>query len=264
MNLKKLKVWAAASKWRKHQILSNSSFIQPFLPETAELNQYALEEYLEKYDMVYLKPVYGSGGHGIIKLSKLKRGYELKTIRSSKGYRQKHALFKAIKQITGGKPYIIQQGIDLLTIEGNPIDFRILILKPADRWEVMGIMGKLGRRNKIVTNYCQGAKAIPLQIALERSNMEIKDVKEIEDLLSVLGIEVAKLVSSRYKYVREIGLDVAIDSNEKVWIIEANTRPNFKLFKYHPDRSLYPKIYRYIKHIRFKKTTQGVPIKARI
>ena len=71
-----------------------------------------------------------------------------------------------------------------------------------------------------MTNYCQGAKAIPLQIALERSNMEIKDVKEIEDLLSVLGIEVAKLVSSRYKYVREIGLDVAIDSNEKSGLLK--------------------------------------------
>ena len=148
MNLKKLKVWAAASKWRKHQILSNSSFIQPFLPETAELNQYALEEYLEKYDMVYLKPVYGSGGHGIIKLSKLKRGYELKTIRSSKGYRQKHALFKAIKQITGGKPYIIQQGIDLLTIEGNPIDFRILISKTGRLMGSDGYYGQVGQEEQ--------------------------------------------------------------------------------------------------------------------
>lgn len=253
MSLKKMKVWAAASKWRKHQLLANSPFIRPFLPDTAELTKETLAEFLKKYPSVYLKPVYGSGGHGIMRITSLSQGYELKSIRSVRKFKKTFPLFQQIKHIVGNKAYIIQQGIDLLDLDGDPIDFRVLILKPADRWEVMGIMGKLGKRNKIVTNYCQGAQAITLEEAIERSSLENKDIDKIEKLLSIIGLEVANLVSSRYKYVREIGLDVAIDKDEQIWIIEANTRPNFRLFKHHLDPTLYSKIYRYIRRIRLKQ-----------
>lgn len=253
MSIKKLKVWAAASKWRKHQILSTSSFIKRFLPQTCELDQQTLWEYLEEFPMVYIKPVIGSGGYGVIKVTKRSHGYEVQTNQVKRIFKQKHSLSQFIKHIVGEKKYIIQQGIDLLSIEQHPIDFRVLLLKPQGKWEVMGIMGKLGNKGKIVTNFCQGAKAIPLPIAIKRSSMENEQVNTIEELLFDIGLEVAYLVSNEYKYVREIGLDIAIDSKEKIWIIEANTRPNFKLFKYHPDKILYPKIYRYIRHIRYKK-----------
>lgn len=253
MKLKKMKVWAAASKWRKHQLLAKSPFIRPFLPDTAELTKENLAEFLKQYPTVYLKPVYGSGGHGIMRITKLSQGYELKSNRSVRRFKESYPLFQQIKHVVGKQAYIVQQGIQLLTIDGDPIDFRVLILKPADRWEVMGIMGKLGKRNKIVTNYCQGAQAITLEEAVERSNLENKDIDKIEKLLSILGLEVANLVSSKYKYVREIGLDVAIDQDEQVWIIEANTRPNFRLFKHHLDPTLYHKIYRYIRRIRLKQ-----------
>lgn len=253
MNMNIKKVWAAASKWKKHQILSTSSFIQRFLPQTDELDQQTLWKYLEAFPMVYVKPVYGSGGYGLLKITKRGHAYEIQTNQIKRVCKDKYQLLQFIKHFVHGKKYIIQQGIDLMSIEQHPIDFRVLLLKPQGKWEVMGIMGKLGKKEKIVTNYCQGAKAIPLPIAIKRSSMENEQVNTIEELLFDIGLEVAYLVSNEYKYVREIGLDIAIDSKEKIWIIEANTRPNFKLFKYHPDKILYPKIYRYIRHIRYKK-----------
>ena len=67
---------------------------------------------------------------------------------------------------------MLQKGIELIALNGRPIDFRLMLLKPAGRWEVMGIMGKLAARHLAVTNYNHGGQPITFESALRRAGYE--------------------------------------------------------------------------------------------
>ncbi|MNP87462.1 hypothetical protein D3C76_1883740 [compost metagenome] len=57
-------------------------------------------------------------------------------------------------------------------------------------------------------------------------------------------------MQKRFPLVAELGLDIGIDENLKLWLIEANTRPQYKLFRDHEDPMLYNRIGAIIKTIR--------------
>jgi len=160
-------------------------------------------------------------------------------------------LFNLLKKIMGERPYMIQQGIPLITIQNRPLDFRVLVLRPKTNWEVMGIMGKWAAKNKIVTNHSRGGAPITLDKALKNSvNATDQQINQMEKKLIQLGLEASKSLRRSYRNVREVGMDVAIDNQLNTWILETNSRPNYQLFRSHRDKRLYGKIDRYIHLIR--------------
>jgi hypothetical protein len=239
------------SKWLKHLALSEVEILRRFLPETRLLSRFSLQALLRKYSIIYLKPVIGSEGHGIIRVVRESNGYLIK--HSDEEFNlvlDENQLIPVLKRLTHGRKYIIQQGIDLMTIEGRPLDFRILLLRPENQWLLMGIMGKWGPKDQIVTNRRRGGEAITLDEALQRGfGLESEKIDRIRSNLAKIGFIAAKVLQRKFN-VREAGIDVAIDSNLKIWILEVNTTPLFNLFKYDPDQTLFNKIYSYVKQIR--------------
>lgn len=247
------KYWPAASKWEKYITLARDPLVRPYLPQTEILNNNTLK-FIAEHPVVFLKPVIGGGGYGVIKISRLDDKYVLQTGTQKKIFTSKRALIQALHLIKEHRPYIIQQGIDLLSINNRPMDFRVLILRPQQQWRFMGIMGKLAARNKIVTNHCKGGHAITLQTALKTSRgLSDEECVKLEEQMISFGLAVAKTIQKRFRHVRELGLDVALDQDLNIWLIEANTRPMYKLFKHHKDRTLFGKIHRTITYIRSRK-----------
>lgn len=248
------KYWAAASKWEKYRTLAEDPSFQQFLPETDLLNKTSFNDFLSRHPVVFLKPVIGTGGYGVIKVSREDNRYIVQNGSNQKNiFRNKHKLFQAIQQRVRNKKYIIQQGIDLIHIHNRPVDFRILLLRPGSEWLLMGIMGKWAAPNKIVTNHCRGGKAITLHQAFKREgSFSADEIKDIEQRLESLGMQLALRLQQRFRYLRELGIDVAIDHDKNIWILEANTRPMFNLFRHHDNKTLFHRIYRYVRHIRKK------------
>lgn len=243
--------WRKANKWQKYLTLLKDSNIRPYLPETQILNINRLKDFLDRYPSVYLKPIVGTGGYGIIKVTKMRNAYLLQTYQFNINYANIATLYQGVEKITRGRKYMIQQGISLISIAHRPIDFRVLVLKPQSRWELMGIMGKLGAKNKIVTNHSRGGKAILLPKAFKDSlHLADKDIKGLEAKLKKISLDVAVQLSRDYEYVREIGIDIGVDDQLRPWIFETNSMPRFNLFRSHPDKTLYPKIRAYIAQIR--------------
>jgi len=238
----------------KHKALMKDPHIKHLLPDTARLTKSTFQEWMNKYPTVFLKPENGTGGRGIIQVKKKGDGYRYKKNRKSRHYSDLSSLLKKIKpQIESGN-YLIQQGIDLLKVEGKPVDFRVLLLRPRKKWKVMGRMGKQAAKKRIVTNHCQGGKPLTLRKALKKAKgitgIDYKNIKHSVDDTSRLT---AKTLCKKFKGLRELGLDLAIDKDLKIWILEANTKPLFNLFRYNPDKSLYPKIRRQILKIRKRR-----------
>ena len=58
------------SKWIKTKVLLLNKDLRKFVPETRIYSQTSLLHMLNKYKMVYVKPINGSSGQGVIRVEK--------------------------------------------------------------------------------------------------------------------------------------------------------------------------------------------------
>lgn len=242
------------SKWKKHKVLWEDTELQPYLPETAPLDASALHVFMRKYPVVFAKPSRGGGGRGVIKLS---RELDVVTIwtTTNRYTVSLEGAYRKVRQLAGEKHYIIQQGVDLIGVSGRPMDFRALLLKPDSEWSFMGIMGKQAVREQIVTNHCRGGSSVTFQEALKNAKeLEDEEIERLEKEMESLSQRIAETLSKRFYLISELGLDIGIDQDLKLWLIEANTRPQYNLFKDHPDKTLYKRIDGMITKLRVPLT----------
>lgn len=239
------------SKWQKHLVLARDPALREFLPDTAVLKEETLFDFLSRYPVVFVKPSCGGGGRGVVKISVLEDGrIEIQTT-ETRTVAELPQVYRTVKGYLRQTEYIVQQGVSLIRIDDRPIDFRTLLLRPGKTWRYMGVMGKLAVRDQIVTNHCRGGSSLTFSGALKESKeLQEEEIQELEKRLEQLSRQIASAMQRRFPLVAELGLDIGIDENLKLWLIEANTRPQYKLFRDHEDPMLYNRIGAIIKTVR--------------
>lgn len=240
--------WHIRDKWQRHLSLVGNRRVAGYLPPTNKLGRESLMAYLERYKTVYVKPVYGSFGNNILKVTKENAGYRVQQERRVEQVAPERIAARVLRHARN-RPFLIQKGVTLLMNNGHPVDFRLLLLKPGDKWLIMGIMGKVAGGNRIVTNYNHGGRPISFGEALQATGWSMEKKKRIQAEMSEIGKAAAVTFSSRYKYCRRMGIDFALDTDGRLWILEVNTNPFYELFRHHPNKNLYGLIDRYMKQI---------------
>lgn len=233
------------SKWTKNKLMLEHEIIQSYMPDMKWLTKKNLLEMLTHYSVVYIKPDTGMKGVGIIHLSHACEGFIVRTSETSKQIDTFEKLTPFIKSLVKNHHYIIQEGIPLLSLNEQPLDFRVLVQKPMDEWVYSGIVGKLGVKNGIITNFASGGKAIPFREALTETMMlPFSEIKNRRDELRDLSLIIADHLTNVYPGLRELGIDFGIDVWGNPWIIEVNTTPGHQLFKALPNENVYKRIAR--------------------
>lgn len=241
------------SKWKKHLILSRSPTIRRHLPETYLFTRTSLKTLVGKFPLVYMKPVKGTGGGGILRIERVHHSFRVRSAIKSLLCTNLNQLYNNISRMIRGRQYLIQQGIHLLSIHHRPIDYRILLLRPESNWKYMGIMGKWAAKHKIVTNFCKGGKPMRFVNSLKLSKgLSNQQCSNLARRVHLLGLHVGKVMGTPYS-LREMGIDLGIDHNQNIWLLEVNTRPQFKLFRYHSDKTLYNRIAKNVHRIRSRR-----------
>ncbi len=184
-----------------------------------------------------------------MKVSRRKKSYYVQKERRS-FHVSKSRIRRTVFRHTGNRKYLIQKGIRLIRVKGRAIDYRLLMLKPGSKWEFMGIIGKMATGNRVVTNFNNGGEPIGLSKSLRSIGWNEADIRRIRKEMRSLGFATARQFNRKFKNCRRLGIDLAIDTNKKIWIIEVNTNPFYDLFKHHQDRGRYRKVDRYMKRIR--------------
>ena len=155
------------------------------------------------------------------------------------------ALYNKLKRFANGRSYVLQKGIQLATTNGKPFDIRVMVQKTdKGTWKSTAIFTKIGSKGKVATNYNQGGKIGYLSQTLSGAGYDLPMIKRIEAELKQLGVRVATNFDHQMDGFRELGLDVALDSAGKLWILEVNTRPQFYPLKNMKDKTMYRRIDR--------------------
>ncbi|PDO09731.1 MAG: hypothetical protein BLM47_10950 [Candidatus Reconcilbacillus cellulovorans] len=241
-------------KWIKHLALASDPRLFPYLPETDLFSIEAFLRFMEKYSAVFVKPVLGGGGRGVIRAERSTEGGGclLRTPQGDMPFPDEHNAALWLKTKSRGRRYLVQQAVDLLRWRDRPIDIRVLLhfdspehsSAAKKRWRVLGMIGKIAAPGAYVTNRRRGGRAVPLFRVLKVTGVAASEleVAEWERRLAAFSLLVAETLKLRFPRIEELGLDIAVDTTRRIWLLEANTRPRFQLFRHHPDPRLYAAI----------------------
>ena len=215
-----------ASKTIKQRVLERHPEIAKHILPTRFFSKEALQSMLNTYKLVYVKPNVGSGGYQVIRVELFKTGkycFQIgKSIVTAFTFSELYRLLKnRMKKIT----YIIQKGIQLCTINGNPVDYRVKYIKEAGLWRYRAVVGRVARPGLIVTNLHQGGRqwrgitALKATVGVQAAHHKKAQMKR----LTRLGT--AHLLR-HFPGLTRLGFDYGIDKYGKVWIFEVNTNPD--------------------------------------
>lgn len=234
------------SKWKKSSWLLKQSNLKKYVPRTMLFNKKNLISMLSMYSTVYFKPTGGSGGVNIIRIKKKEKGYHIQSNTEKSTFSTIHRLYDKLSRFANNKSFLLQKGIDLARTNGKPFDIRVMVQKTnKGAWVSTAMFAKIGKTGKVATNYNQGGKIGYIHQTMSGAGYNEVEVKRMETKLKELGISVGNNFDQYKKGFRELGLDVALDSLGRPWILEVNTRPQFYPLKNMKDKRLYKRIVSY-------------------
>ena len=245
----------------KTAVLLKSSVIGKHVPETYRFSPYSLQRLLAKYKVVYIKPDRGRHGRGVMKAEILPgtqntsfRLYFGKTFRAYASYDE---LVEAAKSVIASRAYIVQQGIQMLAYKSHPFDIRIIVQPgPRRKWESTGYLARVAGPQRIVTNFNNGGTPLELKTVLSE-HMTGEEATLYISRLCLFSEKVAQHCHRSLPDLIRLGLDYAIDSEKKAWILEFNTLPQFNSFKRLQDKTMFRRISRYYRARRYYTSVNG-------
>jgi glutathione synthase/RimK-type ligase-like ATP-grasp enzyme len=239
--------YSLKNKWTKTKWMQSEPKLKPYVPDTKPFTKSSLVKMINRYGMVYFKPTTGTGGNGIARIVRASsKTFRFKINARAVAANSMEDLFRKLKKTARGRSYILQKGVYLKTIRGRPFDLRTTVQKTKQgKWVPTAMFVKLGMKNKVVTNYHQGGKLALVEPTLRRAGYNTAEIQRYIQRFKILGLETARCFDRHNRRFKELGLDLALDRNGRLWILEVNTRPNYYALKSLPDKSLYRTIVRY-------------------
>lgn len=210
-------------KYKVYSHLSRNKNIGESLPPTARLSYKTLMDFLNEYQHIVIKPSNGSLGKRIFTIEKNEEdnGYNIRSSYQGRKNSKKIAardLFSAYRKLLRNPSYyLIQPYIVFQRYEGEKFDLRISVQKDkAGKWKVTGIVARVAGKNGIVTNVAQGGRVVSYK------EIQLTLPARLKRRIFGLSVQIAKEIEALNPATTDLGLDLAIDEQNKIWFIEAN------------------------------------------
>lgn len=184
-----------------------------------------IEEFLNEYSEVVLRPIRSKRADGVYKISKITlEKYILDYFNTSIEVSYEELIEFCSNEILI-KDYIVQKYIASKTPKGDSFDWRIHFEKTGHgNWRIINNQIRIGLNQKITTNWNQGGGIIDTDTFMklkysDQAEMKLEQVKEF-------GLQAAaKLESLRKTKLATLSIDLGIDNNGDIFIFEVNDAP---------------------------------------
>lgn len=229
------------NKWTIYLLLKSHPKTREYTPETYLAPSLETLQYmLDKYQMVYLKPSGGSLGMGIFRITyDPLQGYYCRFHQGEKNVLHRFQSLEKLlyyyfrKNKQRFQNYLVQQGIRLLKIGNRPLDFRVHMHKDSmGEWKIVGIAAKVAGSGCITTHVRTGGSVFTddlLDKALPEKADHLK--KSLAKAAKTIALSLEEKLNEP---LGELGMDLGIDQELKVWLFEVNSKPGRHIFL-HPS-----------------------------
>ena len=241
------------------EALAQDAALQRYLPESHPFNGFSvLKRMCSSYSSVFLKPIRGSLGKGILRISKEEGGgYRLLSTTPlgtrKQSYPSLAKLFQSISPKMKTTRYQIQQGLPLMELGKRPVDFRALVQKNGTgKWGVTSIVARTAGSNHFVSNLARGGTLSTLREAIGKSNLPA-GMKESSLLqLPRAALAIARGVETYIPaHFGELGIDLALDQSGRIWLLEVNSKPSKNDNTPLNDQKIRPSVKQMILYCRY-------------
>ncbi|MUT64454.1 YheC/YheD family protein [Paenibacillus sp. NEAU-GSW1] len=238
--------------------LKKDSSLSRYLPESHLLRNYTtLKAMSARYENVFLKPVRGSLGKGIIRVSRSESGAYQAMFTTANGSRKQQfpsllKLYATISTKMKSVRYQIQQGLQLIEIQKRPVDFRALVQKNGSgKWSITSIVARTAGSQHFVSNLARGGTLSKVGEAVSKSNMS-SGRGDASSRLQQAALSIAKGVETHIPaHFGELGIDLALDSGGRVWLLEVNSKPSKNDNTPLTDNKIRPSVRMVIQYSRY-------------
>lgn len=253
------------NKWQLFEWLKSSKATQPFIPATRRLISVGgLDRLMKKHSYLYLKPVSGKAGKGIMTV-KLQSGkslpYRLKIQedRSSSTFNcaTLQKLWTRIQKESGGEAYIAQQGIKLASVNDRRFDLRALVQKNRNGyWELTGLGARMAGASSITTHVPRGGRIDDPEKLLTYSFGQEQAHKLLQKTRVAILLIAKQIERASRQRLGEMSMDLGVDNSGNLWFFEANSKP-MKFDEPHIRQKSLERIFQYSAYLIRKKSKRA-------
>jgi hypothetical protein len=228
-----------------------------YLPESHACQGSAqLRSMCAKYGVVFLKPITGSLGKGILRISRTRSGYQISSSSvvgvTNREFSNLNALVTAISGKMRTGKFQVQQGLNLIEVGGRPVDFRALVQKNiSNRWKVTSIVARTAGNNRFVSNVAQGGTVGAVGQTVSKSNIS-KNKTGVSTRLRQAALTIASGIDTHIPYhFGELGIDLALDQDGRVWLLEVNSKPSKNDSSTLTESAIRPSVRQVVQYARY-------------
>jgi len=211
-----------------HNLKKYKKYADYLVPSEKVLSAEHFFAFLEKYPETVLKPSWGCQGMDVIYIKKEDKQFNI--LRGTEEIIQNAAeAADFIRDKIRQNEYIVQPYINCRTKTGVPYDLRLHVLKGRNgEWVRPIIYPRISSDSSIVCNIGQGGYISELSGFLKKEfGTQYYDVQKYIELFSLqLAAHMDEIQKERYgEELNELGIDIGLDQNQKIFIYEVNWRP---------------------------------------
>lgn len=222
------------SKWQLVNWLAKNPQTKTFIPFTQKLtSKETLQQCIDNFPLLYLKPSSGKAGQGIMTIDyeqdrKLPLRLKIQSDKKSNvcGFTTVDDLWEKLQPYTQECTYIVQQGIQLATINKRTFDLRVLVQKNEQgQWDVTGIGARVAGLKSITTHVPRGGSIDNPHKLLVLVFGKLAATHLLHQVRAAVLLIANQIEQGARQNHAEMSMDLGVDTRGGIWFFEANAKP---------------------------------------